>query len=292
MITLDPALSPLSLAVSFVLIFCNKFCEFLQLACFSCHLQVTLAPGPRAVKPARFFATRRANKIQGLSNQYRHFKLFSISTGQNKPPGESQATAASYTQCLCPGVSAPSPAPHPRASLSYPLALDEYLREKSGKHHLFLRSMHPGHPLHQYSWAQPSAGRPRAARGGSVITEARGARRPPARTHAVGPGTGRAGRTLRAQTPPRSRSRAPSKPHGVRPASVRGPRSRHRLEHPTAKALRAQPSAGRPPAARWVSVITEPRGARRPPARTHSVGPGTGKSGADPTRSSPATLPL
>ena len=69
-------------------VFCNKFCEFLQLVCFSCHLQVTLVPGPRAVKPARFFATRHANKMQGLSSQYRHFKLFSISTGRNKPPGE------------------------------------------------------------------------------------------------------------------------------------------------------------------------------------------------------------
>ena len=46
--------------------------------CFSCHLQVTLAPGPHAVKPARFFATRGANKIQGLSNQYQHLS----------PPGE------------------------------------------------------------------------------------------------------------------------------------------------------------------------------------------------------------
>ena len=42
-------------------------------------------------------------------------------TGRNKPPGESQAvaaTAASYTHCLWPGVSAPSPAPHLRASLT------------------------------------------------------------------------------------------------------------------------------------------------------------------------------
>ena len=78
------------------------------------------------------------------------------------------------------------------------------------------------------------------------------------------------------------RERAPSKPHGVRPASVRGPWSRHRLENPTAKALRAQPLARRPPAARESSVITEPRGAIRPPARTHAVGPGTRKSGGRP----------
>ena len=47
--------------------------------------------------------------------------------------------------------------------------------------------------LSQYSWAQPSARRPPAARGGSVITEPRGARRPPARKHAAGPGTGKSG---------------------------------------------------------------------------------------------------
>ena len=99
------------------------------------------------------------------------------------------------------------------------------------------------------------------------------------------------GRPYALATQPRSGSRAPSKPHGVRPASVRGPWSRRRLEHPKAKALRAQPSAGRPPVARGGSVITEPRGARRPPVRTHAVGPGTGKSGADPTRSQPRHAP-
>ena len=66
---------------------CNKFLNFFNFfsVCLATY-RVTLAPGPCAVKPARFFATRRAKKIQGLSNQYRHFKLFS--TGQNKPPGE------------------------------------------------------------------------------------------------------------------------------------------------------------------------------------------------------------
>ena len=51
--------------------------------------------------------------------------------------------------------------------------------------------------------------------------------------------------------------------------------------------LRAQPSARRPPAARGGSVITEPRGARRPTARKHTAGPGTGKSGGEPQRSQP-----
>ena len=75
--------------------------------------------------------------------------------------------------------------------------------------------------------AQPSAGRPPTAPGGSVITEPRGARRPPARTHAVGPGMGKSrGGPYVLATPPPSLSRAPSKPHGVRPASVRGPWSR------------------------------------------------------------------
>ena len=52
-------------------------------------------------------------------------------------------------------------------------------------------------------------------------------------------------------------------------------------------ALRAQPSARRPPAARGGSVITEPRGARRPPAGKHAAGPGTGKSGGEPQRPQP-----
>ena len=123
--------------------------------------------------------------------------------------------------------------------------------------------------------------------GGYVITGPRGASRPPARTHAVGPGTGKSrGGPSTLATPPRSRSRAPSKPPGVRPASARGPWPRHSLENPTAKALlarpRAQPSARRPPTARGGSVITGPRGASRPPARTHTVGLGTGKSGGGP----------
>ena len=132
--------------------------------------------------------------------------------------------------------------------------------------------------------AKPSARRPPAARGGSVITEPRGARRPPASTHAVGLGTGKSGGGPYAlATPQHSHSRAPSNPHGVHHASVRGPWTRHRLENPTAKALWAQPSARRPPAARGGSVITEPRGARCPPASTHPVGPGTGKSRGEPS---------
>ena len=55
--------------------------------------------------------------------------------------------------------------------------------------------------------------------------------------------------------------------------------------------MRAQPSARRPPAARGGSVITEPRGARRPPARKHAAGPGTGKSGGEPQRPQPRHAP-
>ena len=53
----------------------------------------------------------------------------------------------------------------------------------------------------------------------------------------------------------------------------------------------AQPSARRPPAARGGSVMTEPRGARRPPARKHAAGPGTGKSGGEPQRPQPRHAP-
>ena len=65
--------------------------------------------------------------------------------------------------------------------------------------------------MHQYSWAQPSARRPRAAPGGYKLAGPWGARRTPARTHALGPGTGKSGggpSTL--ATPPSSRSRAPA----------------------------------------------------------------------------------
>ena len=138
--------------------------------------------------------------------------------------------------------------------------------------------------MHQYSWAQPSARRPPTACGGSVITGPRGASCPPARTHVVGPGTGKSGgEPSTIPTPPRSRSKAPSKLHGVRPASVRGIWWLHCLENPTAKALWAQPSARRPPAALGGSVITIARGASHPPACTHAVGPGTGNSGGEPS---------
>ena len=50
------------------------------------------------------------------------------------------ATATSYTHCLCPGVLAPSPAPRILASLLIPLAVHEYLREKSGNIILFMSS--------------------------------------------------------------------------------------------------------------------------------------------------------
>ena len=53
----------------------------------------------------------------------------------------------------------------------------------------------------------------------------------------------------------------------------------------------AQPSARRPQAARGGSVITEPRGARRPPAHKHAAGPGTGKSGGEPQRPQPRHAP-
>ena len=55
---------------------------------FFLPLTGNFCPWPRAVKPARFFVAGPAKKVQGLSNQYRHFKLFSISTGRNKPPGK------------------------------------------------------------------------------------------------------------------------------------------------------------------------------------------------------------
>ena len=181
------------------------------------------------------------------------------------------ATAASYTHCLCPGVSAPSPAPHLRALRSPEVCL---------------RSKHPGHPLHQYSWAQPSARHPPTACGGSIITGSRGSSRPPAHAHCRAGNREERGRTLRARYPATLPLKSPQQ------AAWHSPRLSQELmamsppRNPTAKALLArpgaQPSARRPPAARGGSIIMGPRGASRPPACTHAVGPGTGKSGGGP----------
>ena len=95
------------------------------------------------------------------------------------------------------------------------------------------------------------------------------------------------GWTQRARNPATLLLKSPQQAAWRCPASVRGPWWRHRLENPTAKDLftrpGAQPSARRPPAALGGSVITGPRGASHPPARTHAVGPGTGKSGGGPS---------
>ena len=70
-------------------------------------------------------------------------------------------------------------------------------------HHLFLRSKHPGQPLHQYSWAQPSVQRTvksggptrelgteaQAMGGASGDSTLPGFGHPPAGTHGLGPGT-------------------------------------------------------------------------------------------------------
>ena len=71
------------------------------------------------------------------------------------------------------------------------------------------------------------------------------------------------------------------------------PSSRYRLEIATEPAGSttpgAQPSARRLPTAHGGSVIMGPRGARRPPAGTHALWPGMGKSGGRPiTLASPA----
>ena len=110
----------------------------------------------------------------------------------------------------------------------------------------------PEHPTAKALRAQPSARRPPAARGGSVITEPQGARRPPARKHAAGPGTGKSGGEPQRPQPRHAPALEP--PQAARlppPASARGPRSRRPPEHPTAKALRAQPSARRPASGPW-----------------------------------------
>ena len=85
-------------------------------------------------------------------------------------------------------------------------------------------------------------------------------------------------------TPPRSRSRAPaaSRP----PRLSQGPIVASPPEncHSTIRFHQTRcPALGRAPArGPWGSIIAGPRGASRPPARTHAVGPGTGKSWGGP----------
>ena len=103
--------------------------------------------------------------------------------------------------------------------------------------------------LSQYSWAQPSARRPPAARGGSVITEPRGARRPPARKHAAGPGTGKSGgepqrpqpRHAPALEPPQAARLPPRLSQG--PAVSSPPRTSH-SESIAGPALGTGPASG------------------------------------------------
>ena len=135
--------------------------------------------------------------------------------------------------------------------------------------------------------AQPSARRPPTANGGSVLAGPWGTRQPPGRTHALGPGTGKSGGgTQHAPNPamlPLTNLPAASRPPCLSqgPMIASPPRNCHSTSrfHQTG----AQPSARRPPAARVGSVLAGPRGARQPPARTHALGPGMGKSGGRPS---------
>ena len=111
------------------------------------------------------------------------------------------------------------------------------------------------------------------------------------RKHAAGPGTGKSGGEPQRPQPRHALALEPPQAARLPPRLSQGPAVSSPPEHPTAKALRAQTSARRPPAARGGSVITEPRGARRPPARKHAAGPGTGKSGGEPQRPQPRHAP-
>ena len=111
-------------------------------------------------------------------------------------------------------------------------------------------------------------------------------RQSPTSSHAHAVGPGRAGADPTRSQPRHAPAQEPPAGRMAFAPPQSGPWPHHRLENPTAKALLArpgaQPSARRPPAARGGSVITGPRGASRPPARTHAVGPGTEKSGGGP----------
>ena len=104
------------------------------------------------------------------------------------------------------------------------------------------------------------------------------------------------GWTQRARNPATLLLKSPQQAAWRCPASVRGPWWRHRLENPTAKDLfarpGAQPSARRPPAALGGSVITGPRGASHPPARTCCRAGNGEERGRTQRARNPATLPL
>ena len=172
--------------------------------------------------------------------------------------------------------------------------------------------------LSQYSWAQPSARRPPAARGGSVITDPRGARRPPACKHAAGPGTGKSGgepqrpqpRHAPALEPPQAArlpprlsqgpavSSPPRESHSVSfagPALGEAPASgpwglRHhgtsRRQTPTSAQARRR-AGNREERGRTPAPATPPRSrSRAPTSRTASSPPQPGAAVSSPTRTS------
>ena len=135
---------------------------------------------------------------------------------------------------------------------------------------------------------------------GPWLLQARGPQgtsRPPARTHALGPGTEKSGGGPSVLTTlPRSRSRAPTasrSPHFNQGPKVASPPRKSHSES-FVHQIRAQPSARCPRTAPGGYKLAGPRGARRPPASTHAVGPGTGKRGGGkeplPNRVRPASV--
>ena len=212
-------------------------------------------PWPRAVKPARFFVAGPAKKVQGLSNQYRHFKLFSISMGRNKPPGKiSQSPRprrppqppVTHTHRLCPGVSGPALG---EAPASGPWGF---------RHHGTSRRQTP--------------------------TSAQARRR-------AGNGEER-GRTPAPATPPHSRSRAPTSRTASSPPQpgARGlvaPQNIPQRKH-------CGPSPRRGARQRPVGVPSS-RNLEAPDAHQRASTPQgreRGRAGANPSARNPATLPL
>ena len=110
------------------------------------------------------------------------------------------------------------------------------VRGPLSRHHLEIATVPAGSTR---PGAKPSARRPPAASGGSVIAGPRGARHPPTRTHALGPGMGKRGSYPACSQPRHAQAREPQ-PHSVHPASVRGPWS--------ATAIARCPLAGGPTA--------------------------------------------
>ena len=266
---------------------------------FFLPLTGNFGPWPRAVKPARFFVAGPAKKVQGLSNQYRHFKLFSISTGRNKPPGKiSQSprprrppqppVTHTHTVCVpgCRRLVRPHTHSGPSGRSRIPprkIRLASSLSQKQASRPL-VESIFGGPALGEAPASGPWGFRHHGTSRRQTPTSAQARRR-------AGNGEER-GRTPAPATPPRSRSRAPTSRTASPPPQpgARGLVAPQRI--PQRKLCGPSPRRGarqRPvgvPSSRNLEAPDAHQRASTPQGRER------GRAGANPSARNPATLPL